>query len=385
VAHDFNNLLTVILGNTALLQESTKLQRVDEGPLGDIRGAAERAASLVSQLLALGRRQARQPRVLDLNGVVTAAHRLLARLIGEHIEVVVALAGKPLPIEADPAQLEQVIVNLATNARDAMPLGGRLTIETGVVEVPPTGEGTPTDSGTASVPPPGTYVTLAVSDTGVGMDAETRRRAFEPFFTTKGVGGGTGLGLATVSGIVEQSGGRVFVASEPGKGSCFRVFLPLAQRPIAGEEAPPRAEPGRWTGTALLVEDEPSVRDVISRTLTGAGLTLLEAEDGERALALAREHAGRIDLLVTDVVMARMGGPELARQLALLRPDLRVLFISGYTAGAQLPSTAEEHVDFLQKPFTAAALLQRVGRLLSTDARAPGGPESLTSGAETAS
>jgi signal transduction histidine kinase/CheY-like chemotaxis protein len=362
VAHDFNNLLTVILGNAGLLQESPGLRPAEAGPVGEIRRASERAAALVSQLLALGRRQARQPRVLDLNAVVTAAHGLLARLIGEHIELAVALRDEPLPVDADPAQLEQVIVNLASNARDAMPAGGKLTIETGLMDV------TAGDEGAPPTVEPGTYVTLAVSDTGVGMEDEIRRRVFEPFFTTKEIGHGTGLGLATVNGIVEQSGGRVVVTSEPGRGSSFRVFLPRAKTPIAGEAAPARVEPRRWAATALLVEDEPMVRDVISRTLAGAGLTVLEAEDGEQALALARGHRGPIDLLVTDVVMARMGGPELARRLASQRRELRVLFISGYVPGAEPPRTAEEHVDFLQKPFTAAELLDRVSRLL------PGAP-----------
>jgi signal transduction histidine kinase len=363
VAHDFNNLLTVILGNAALLQESPALRPAETGPLGEIRDAADRAASLVSQLLALGRRQARQPRVLDLNSVVAAAHRLLARLIGEHIEVTVALRGEALPVEADPAQLEQVIVNLASNARDAMPAGGKLTIETDLIEVAPDGESAPPIIG------PGTYVTIEVVDTGVGMDAETRRRVFEPFFTTKGLGRGTGLGLATVNGIIEQSGGRVFVTSAPGRGSSFRVFLPRAEMPIASEAVPAHVEPRHWTATALLVEDEPMVRDVISRTLAAAGLTVLEAEDGERALALARGHRGPIDLLVTDVVMARMGGPELARRLAHVLPDLRVLFISGYSPGAEPVSTAEEHVGFLQKPFTSRTLLDRISSLLPSPPR----------------
>jgi signal transduction histidine kinase/CheY-like chemotaxis protein len=364
VAHDFNNLLTVILGNAALLQESPEIARADDGPLAEIRGASERAAALVSQLLALGRRQARQARVLDLNHVVSAAHKLLARLIGEHIQLRVSQRGEPLPVDADPAQLEQVIVNLATNARDAMAAGGKLSIETDVVDVAASDE---------DGIPPGTYVTLSVIDTGVGMDAETRRRVFEPFFTTKGLGHGTGLGLATVNGIVEQSRGRVVVTSEPGKGSCFRVFLPRARRSIASESPPAPVAQRRWTGTALLVEDEPAVRDVVSRTLLGAGLTILEAEDGEQALERARAHGGPIALLVTDVVMARLGGPELARRLADERPELRVLFISGYNPGAEVPSTAEERVDFLQKPFTASALLERVARLLADD-REPTGP-----------
>jgi signal transduction histidine kinase len=355
VAHDFNNLLTVILGNAALLQDSPALARAPEGPLGEIRKASERAATLVSQLLASSRRQARSPRVLDLNAVVSDAERLLGRLIGEHIELVVSLAPAPLAVFADAAQLEQVIVNLATNARDAMPSGGTLTLETHAEEL---AVGGPRAAGA--------WVVLSVRDTGVGMDAETRRLAFHPFFTTKEVGRGTGLGLATVSGIVEQSGGHVLVESEPGRGSCFRVFLPRAEAPIAtvvpdatGELArPPRA------ATVLLVEDEPMVRDVISRALAGAGMSVLEAETGEEALARARRHPGTIELLVTDVVMARMGGLELARRLAGARPGVRVLFISGY---GRVPDVASggAGVDYLQKPFTSTALVERVARLLT--------------------
>ena len=359
VAHDFNNLLTVILGNAALLEDSPALLRTPDGPLDEIRKAAERASTLVSQLLASSRRQARTPRVLDLNAVVSDAERLLERLIGEHIAVVVSLAPSPLAVFADAAQLEQVIVNLATNARDAMSAagGGTLTITTRAEEVP--AGGAPPAPGLA----PGPWVVLSVRDTGVGMDAETRRLAFHPFFTTKEVGHGTGLGLATVSGIVEQSGGHVLVESEPGKGSCFWIFLPRAEAAIGEDVA--RAEEARplRASTVLLVEDEPAVRNIISRTLVGAGMSVLEADSGEEALARARGHAGPIELLVTDVVMAHMGGIELARRLTAARPGVRVLFISGYRREAEL-SAATEDVDFLQKPFTSSALVERVSRLL---------------------
>jgi signal transduction histidine kinase/CheY-like chemotaxis protein len=365
VAHDFNNLLTVILGNAALLDEDPGLARAPDGPLREIREASERASSLVSQLLASSRRQARSPRVLDLNAVVSDAQRLLARLIGEHIELAVELGPRPLPVVADPAQLEQVIVNLATNARDAMSAGGKLTIETDVADVGADGGGL--------TPPlePGPYVVLSVRDTGVGMDSETRRKAFHPFFTTKEVGRGTGLGLATVNGIVEQSGGRVFLDSQPGRGSCFRVFLPQAQVAAAREAVPtPLASPER-AATVLLVEDEPKVRSVVARALAGAGLTVLEADNGQDALARAHGHAGPIDVVVTDVVMARMGGPELARRLAADRPDIRVLFISGYDRDSQFPPAgAPEGADYLEKPFTSGALVDRVARLL----RAPPAP-----------
>jgi signal transduction histidine kinase len=407
VAHDFNNLLTVILGNAALLEDNPAVAGEPEGPIAEIRKASERAAALVGQLLASSRRQARTPRVLDLNATVREAQRLLARLLGEHIEIVVQLADAPLPIDADPGQLEQVIVNLATNARDAMPKGGTLTIETEALEVP--SGGSPGARGLAAGP----YVVLSVRDTGIGMDAETMRLAFHPFFTTKEVGRGTGLGLATVSGVVEQSGGHVLVDSAPGKGSCFRVFLPRAQASIAEAAAPAKTAPPRRAATVLLVEDEPSVRGVISRALEGAGMTVLAADNGEDALSRARRHQGPIDLLVTDVVMARMGGPELAARLVGSRPDVRVLYISGYGADAEplsgygadaeplsgdgadaeplsgdgagaeplsgdgrgreaepLPGKVRDNaaaragVDFLQKPFSSSALVERVSRLL---------------------
>jgi signal transduction histidine kinase/ActR/RegA family two-component response regulator len=359
IAHDFNNLLTVILGNAALLQDELDVEA--EVPLAEIRKAAERAASLVSQLLAMSRRQARAPRVLDLNAVVSDAQRMLARLIGEAVELVVSLRPAPLPTLADPGQLDQVIVNLATNARDAMPRGGTLTIETDAVVV--TAGSEPMSPGVGLAP--GAYVVLAVRDTGVGMDAETRRRAFHPFFTTKEIGHGTGLGLATVNGIVEQSGGRVVVESEPERGSCFRVFLPRAETPVAAEAARAESTPHRRrTGTVLLVEDEPMVRDVITRALEGAGLSVLVAGGGEQALACARDHEGPIDVLVTDVVMARMDGRELATRLADERPGVRVLLISGYGAEARPAAGADEGVELLEKPFTPDALVESVARLL---------------------
>jgi signal transduction histidine kinase/FixJ family two-component response regulator len=367
VAHDFNNLLTVILGNAAILQDDLALGRGGEGPLDEIRGAAERAASLVSQLLASSRRQPREVRVLDLNLVLSDTHRLLSRLIGEHIELDVALARDALPVAADRGQLEQVIVNLATNARDAMPGGGRLSLTTALVDV--TAEGSPFAPGL----PPGTYAMLSARDTGVGMDAETTRLAFHPFFTTKEVGRGTGLGLATVNGIVEQSGGRVFVESSPGQGSAFRVFLPRTDAPATAEApAAPEMTASR-RATALLAEDEPLVRGVISRALLGAGFTVLEASNGEEALALSASYAGTIDLLVTDVVMARLGGPALAKELTAKRPEIAVLFISGYSATAELPAPGTvENVDYLPKPFTASALLAHVWRLLGKAAHTAG-------------
>jgi signal transduction histidine kinase/ActR/RegA family two-component response regulator len=381
VAHDFNNLLTVILGNAAVILAKNDLPEGTRGAVDEVRSAAERAAALVSQLLAFSRRQARRPRVLDLNTVVSDTQRLLARLIGDNIDLVVALPGSPLPVDADPGQLEQVIINLATNARDAMPAGGRLTIETEAVEV---AAADPT-----LVPPlrPGPHVVLSVRDTGVGMDAETRRMVFDPFFTTKDVGHGIGLGLATVHGVVEQSGGHIFVDSEPGQGSTFRVYLPRAEPLASGAEAraagaeaaelappaPPLATPG-LAATVLLVEDERIVRSLVARALTRAGFTVIEAENGEQALERSRAYDGSIDLLVTDVVMSRMSGPDLAKKLMSDRPGIRVLFVSGFSRNAVLPAvSAAEGIDFLQKPFTPDDVIDRIARLIA-GAPPPGGP-----------
>jgi signal transduction histidine kinase/CheY-like chemotaxis protein len=358
VAHDFNNLLTVVLGNVELLLEDPHLNEEERLGLQEVHRAASRGAILVSQLLTFSRRQAAVRRVLDLNAVISDVQPLLARLIGEHIELAVELRGEPLTVRADATQLHQVVLNLATNARDAMPDGGRLTIETELVEGhSPT---LPDD--------PGRYALLSVRDTGVGMDADTRRKVFHPFFTTKDVGHGTGLGLATVYGIVEQSGGHVYVDSQPSRGSQFRIFLPLIDADTAhassfAEAAPPPPVP--HGATVLLVEDEDPVRAVTARILRGAGLAVLEARDGEEALELSRVHEGTIDLLVSDVVMARRGGISLARQLAVERPDIRVLLVSGYTRGA-LPAREDPagNLALLPKPYSPASLLERVARLL---------------------
>jgi signal transduction histidine kinase len=358
VAHDFNNLLTVVLGNVELLLEDPHLNEEEHLGLQEVHRAANRGAILVSQLLTFSRRQAVVRQVLDLNAVVSEVQPLLARLIGEHIELVVALRAGPLAVQADATQLHQVIVNLATNARDAMPGGGTLTIETELVA----------EDSPALPDEHGRYALLSVRDTGVGMDADTRRKVFHPFFTTKDVGHGTGLGLATVYGIVEQSGGHVYVDSQLSHGSHFRIFLPLvdadAAQDVSFVEAaqPPSVPQG---ATVLLAEDEQPVRAVTARILRGAGLVVLEACDGEEALERSRAHEGPIDLLVSDVVMARRGGISLARQLAVERPDIRVLLVSGYTRGA-LPARDDPagNLALLPKPYSPAALLERVARLL---------------------
>jgi len=365
MAHDFNNLLTAVLGNVELLLvDAAKFAQEDRIALEEIRRAANRGATLVSQLLTFSRRQVMEQRVLDLNAVVSEARGLLDRLIGEHVELEVTMHPGPLPVKGDPTQLQQVIINLATNARDAMPEGGKLTIQTELVDRPAPDASTPSSE----------YVVLSVRDTGVGMDAETKRMIFHPFFTTKEVGRGTGLGLATVYGIVEQSGGHVFVDSERGRGSCFRVFLPSVSAAQIESPAPaPPAVSQRAQGpaTILLVEDEKSVRAVAARTLEGAGFTVIEAENGEQALELARHHRGSIDLVVSDVVMAKLGGPGLATRIAGDRPGIRILLVSGYS-GKQMPSAGDA---FLQKPFTPTDLLDKVSRLLTSQ---------TTSGASTA-
>jgi signal transduction histidine kinase/CheY-like chemotaxis protein len=354
VAHDFNNLLTVILGSVELLL-GEKRNPLDQATLEEIRGAANRGATLVSQLLAFSRRQVMVRQVLDVNTVVDAVCPLLTRLIGEHIELVITPARGQLQVEADPTQLQQTIINLATNARDAMPEGGTLTIATDVVEGVPEGTSFPADC----------YVMLSVTDTGVGMDAATRRLAFDPFFTTKEIGKGTGLGLASVYGIVEQSGGHVHVDSEPGRGSCFRVFLPRVVRKTAEAEGIPPSEPPRSAerpATIVVAEDEELVRAVTARVLDRAGYTVIEASDGEEALQLVCRYRPAIDLLITDVVMAGLGGLELARRIASERPGFPVLLMSGYHR-EEIPAD-EPAVGFLQKPFSPSELLEAVSSML---------------------
>jgi signal transduction histidine kinase len=360
VAHDFNNLLTVILGNVELL--ITDIRKVqDRSRLEEIQSAANRGATLVSQLLAFSRRQVMVRQVLDLNAVVIEVRPLLTRLIGEHIELRVSLAEAALPIQADPMQIQQTIINLATNARDAMPAGGMLTIETGRVDEVPAG----------TTLPPGRYVMLSVRDTGVGMDTTTIRMAFHPFFTTKDVGKGTGLGLASVHGIVEQSGGHVYVESELGRGSCFRVLLPRVGVETVDAVAPPRkisAVDLPQAATVLIAEDEALVRGVVVRVLGGAGYTVIQAQNGAQALEMVRAHQTPIDLVITDVVMARMGGLDLAKQLSVERPGLPVLLISGYNREEMLDDPAHT-IGFLRKPFTPSELLEKVASLLTVAGR----------------
>ena len=360
VAHDFNNVLTAILGSAELLLLDSPPGAPTREELDIIRDAATRAQDLIRQLLAFSARQVLQPVVLDLNHLVKNVGKMLRRLIGEDIKLDSDLAPDLAAVRADPGQLEQVLVNLAVNARDAMPDGGRLAIKTFNAEI--TGEHVPLPNPI----PPGRYVVLQLSDSGVGMSAETQARIFEPFFTTKEQGKGTGLGLATVYGIVRQSGGHITVESAPGAGATFRLYLPRVDEAVTPVAAPGTvAAPAAGRETVLLAEDEPLVRILARRVLEQAGYTVLAAGGGAEALETARRHDGPIHLLLTDVVMPEMSGRDLVRRLGELRPDVPVLYMTGYSEeaiarhGVLDPGTA-----LIQKPFTPAALARKVREVL---------------------
>jgi two-component system cell cycle sensor histidine kinase/response regulator CckA len=363
VAHDFNNLLTAINGYSGLA-----LQRIDDnhplkGYLEEIRKAGDRAANLTRQLLAFGRKQILQPLAINLNDVVTEMNKMLRRLIGEDIQFNAKLDPALNKIKADPGQIEQVLVNLIVNARDAMPQGGNLTIETLGVDLNE-------DYASRHVAvAPGRYVMLAVSDTGTGMSEDTRARIFDPFFTTKGEGKGTGLGLSTVYGIVKQSGGSIWVYSELGHGTTFKVYLPeLATSPQKTEVVTVESPMPRGSETILLVEDEDVVRGLARKILEHAGYRVLEASRGEEAVRLCLERAGPIDLLLTDVVMPETSGREVADRLTELLPGLRVLFMSGYTDEAIVHhGVLDSNVEFIQKPFNPAALAMKVREVLDSE------------------
>jgi PAS domain S-box-containing protein len=361
IAHDFNNLLTAILGNTQLLLRDLPPGDAMRGDVEEIRKASERAASLTRQLLAYSRRQMLQPEVLDLNVVVAEMEKMLRRLIGEHIALVTVLSPDLGAVRADPNQIEQVLVNLAVNAQDAMANvgGGKLTIETANVDL----DDAFAQAHLGSVPGP--YAMIVVSDTGCGMDATVRAHLFEPFFTTKEVGKGTGLGLATVYGIVKQSDGYISVHSEPGRGSNFKIYLPRIAAPAGPAPAPAKSGPGRGTETILVVEDEPAVLALSRRALEAQGYVVLAASDPSAAMRLVELHGGTIHLLLTDVVMPGLSGRVLADRLAARRPGIRVLYMSGYPGDAvvqhgELPPGSA----FLQKPFSPDALARKVRDVL---------------------
>ncbi len=360
VAHDFNNLLMVVVGRADLLLDQLAADHPLRRHVALIQKTADRGAALVQQLLAFSRKQVLQPTVLDLNALVANMEKLLRRLIGEHIELVTALAPGGVHVKADRTQLEQAILNLVVNARDAMPRGGRLVLETAQAELDATYVRRHRGAR------PGRHVMLSVSDTGVGMDAETQSRLFEPFFTTKPPGEGTGLGLATVYGIVKQSGGNIWVYSEPGQGSTFKIYLPEAEeRAEAGESSAGRASVPAGSETVLLVEDDEEVRSVAREMLEKQGYGVLEAREGAAALRLAEQHSGPIHLLVTDVVMPHLGGLELVERLGALHPETRVLFMSGHTEQLVM-SDRRDHpvVAFLQKPFRTDVLARKVREVL---------------------
>ena len=362
VAHDFNNLLAVIIGYADMLLK--RLPADDERTirqLQEIKKAGDRAKSLTRQLLAFSRKQVLQPKVLDLNEVVHDLEKMLGRLIGENIEMRTVLKADPGSVKADPGQIEQVLMNLAVNARDAMPDGGSLTIETDNVELNEgyTQKHRPIEAGS--------YVMIAVSDSGCGMSAELQSRIFEPFFTTKETGKGTGLGLSTVYGIVKQSGGAVWVYSEPGHGTTFKIYLPRVDEVASVVE--PRVERSMTltgTETVLLVEDEEAVRQLAEEVLQSNGYRVLGASNGNEAVIVAEKHDGVINLMVTDVVMPHLGGRELAEKLSVTRPDMRVLYMSGYTDDAIVHhGVLDGRAAFLEKPFAPDALALKVREVLS--------------------
>ena len=363
MAHDFNNLLGVILGQSEILRLQLKdpigVQRLDT-----IREAIERGAALTRQLLAFGKQQVLESRVLNFNSVLTGVEKLLRLAVGESIELVFEVEPKLSNIKADPNQLEQIVLNLGINARDAMPGGGKLTIATANLEL------SELYADRNAAVEPGTYVQVVISDTGCGMDRETLSRIFEPFFTTKEQGKGTGLGLATVYGIVKQSGGYIWVYSEPGHGTTFKIYLPVVDAPA--EEArtvQQRSEMPRGSEAILMVEDDTSLREVTYDFLHYSGYRVIPARSPEEALLLAESHEGPIHLLLTDMIMPKMNGRELAAKLHKVRPGTKVLYVSGYTDGILQnggPDIAEEGLAFLQKPYTFHALTRKVREVIDS-------------------
>jgi PAS domain S-box-containing protein len=365
LAHDFNNLLCVISGHAELLTEQLEPAHPGARNVGQIKKAVDSATALVRQLLAFSRKQVFHPQILDLNAVVTETEKLVGRLIGEHIEVFTALQPDLGRVNVDPVQIEQVIVNLVLNARDAMPLGGKLTLETHNVDLHKE------NRSRHAIVPAGKYVLLAVTDNGSGMDEETQNRIFEPFYTTKEAGKGTGLGLSTVYGIVNQSGGSIAVYSEPGQGTTFKIYLPRVDAASAEESAGKLARENRQgSETILLVENSEPLRALAKEFLRSSGYAVLDAENGRDAIRIAKAFGGHIHLLLTDVIMPGMGGKQLAEQFVTLRPAAKVLYMSGYSdEGVVHSGLLGPQSNFLEKPFTRDVLLRTVRRVLEESGR----------------
>jgi nitrogen-specific signal transduction histidine kinase len=358
VAHDFNNLLKTINGVADLMMTEVPTAEL-RADLEEIRKAGARASSLTSQLLAFSRRQVLQPRVIDLNASIREMGTMLRRLIGENIDLALELQPDVHAVRADPGQIAQVLMNLAVNARDAMPVGGGLRISTSDVNVD---MAQAARFGTSATGP---HVLIEVSDTGHGMSEETRRNAFEPFFTTKEVGKGTGLGLATVYGIVKQSGGGIFIDSAPGRGATFRILLPAVDPSCLVGEVRPQTKAPAGSETVLIVEDEDAVRSLVSRVLRRGGYNVLEGRHGPDALRVSRKHHGYIDAVLTDVIMPGMSGPDLVKQLVNARPSLKVLYMSGYTQDEVLHYGVSQNTPgFIQKPMSPDALARKVREVL---------------------
>jgi PAS domain S-box-containing protein len=360
IAHDFNNVLSVILSCADLMRAELNPDEPLRGDVEEIRTAAQRAADLTRQLLAFSRQQVLEPKVLGLNGVVSGMDKMLRRLLGADVTLTSLLEPALGNIEADPGQIEQIVMNLAVNARDAMPQGGKLTLQTRNVEL---------DEDYAELHHdvrPGPYVLLAVSDTGMGMDQDTQARIFEPFFTTKDKARGTGLGLATVFGIVQQSRGHIWVYSEPGKGTTFKLYFPRVSG-VADTPRPARRTPASLRGdeTILLVEDDPQVRAIAASVLRRNGYVVLETANGGEAIMICEQHGAKIDLLVTDVVLPLMSGRQIAERVRGMRPEIKILFMSGYTDDAVLQhGILDSGMAYLQKPITPSSLTQKVREVI---------------------
>jgi len=375
LAHDFNNLLTVIMGHSQILLGEMGLHHPLRSKIAEMQKAGDRAAALIRQLLTFSRKQPAEPKVLNLNTVVIDFENMLRRLIGEDVELALTTSADDLRVKADPAQLEQILMNLIINARDAMPKGGRLTIETASSQL----DASPMYHVTPLVP--GAYVRLSVSDTGCGMPPEVQAHIFEPFFTTKEEGKGTGLGLSTVFGIVTQNGGGLDVTSKVGQGTRFDVYLPNMVMDVGSAATQDlSAQSIRGHETILLVEDDEGVRTLIRDELRKLGYRVFEARNGMEACLVATQHMGRLHLLVTDVVMPGMSGTELARHLRVIKPELRLLFMSGYTDDTNI-GAGDPHSAYLQKPFMPETLAKTIRELLAFDESGKSGSVSLSEAA----